>query len=451
MGGGLVTVAELRDRPLTPERESLRRLETLLSPYTGVVRDVHTLLTNPLEAPLVKVKSRIARHAEDQGELGSGGYASSIDRARAAALGEAAERYAGALACVQETAPTPARELVPDAVSPARFALFAPEQHANDSFPFDPFTDATPVRWVEGFALPDQARALLPSQLVRLSWSELSPGETAIGYSTSNGLACGPSLEESVLAGLLELVERDAFMLAWTNRLSLPLLDWSDDDRLLEFEERYVAPTRARCDVVDLSVFLQVPAALAVVHGDGERTPAVAVGAGAGTTVQVAVEKAIAEAFAVRSWGLQMLLTDPEPWFAPDFSDLVTFRDHIRCYIRDDHVQATAFLVASTDSRTVSSVAPLPTDSPLAAIREIARRLARQGASAYAVDLTPTDLASAGLAVAKVVAPELCALDARHDARFLGGERLRNVPAELGLAAHPLQWADINPYPHPFP
>ena len=44
--------------------------------------------------------------------------------------------------------------------------------------------------------------------------------------STSSGLACHGSLEEASLSGLFELVERDAFMLVWSNRLSLPRLTW---------------------------------------------------------------------------------------------------------------------------------------------------------------------------------------------------------------------------------
>jgi ribosomal protein S12 methylthiotransferase accessory factor len=250
VGGGIVR-APLVDRPQTPLHEGLRRLETLVSPYTGIVRNVQTLLVQPVEAPLVKVTATMSAVAAPLGgplDETSGGYASAYERARAAALGEAAERYSGALPLAGETEPLAAQD-VPSAVDPARFALFAGEQY-REGFPFRPFEATTPVRWVEGFSLDDGAAALMPSQLVRLAWQAPSGGEVAIGYSTSSGLACGSSLEEAVLAGLLELVERDAFMLAWNHRLRLPLLDWSDDDGLRHFEDRYVAPTGAKCDVV---------------------------------------------------------------------------------------------------------------------------------------------------------------------------------------------------------
>ena len=78
------------------------------------------------------------------------------------------------------------------------------------------------------------------------------------------------------------------------------------------------------------------------------------------------------------------------------------------------------------------------------------KRVAAAGSSAYAVDVTSPDVAELGLVVTKVVAPELCALDVAHGARFLGGRRLYEAVAELGLRAA-LDEDEVNPYPHPFP
>ena len=89
---------------------------------------------------------------------------------------------------------------------PERFALFSAVQHAAPSFPFRPFRSDTIVSWVAGFAVPGGAHAFLPAQLVYMPWRRGAPDETRIGHATSSGLACGPTLEEAVLAGLLELV-----------------------------------------------------------------------------------------------------------------------------------------------------------------------------------------------------------------------------------------------------
>jgi ribosomal protein S12 methylthiotransferase accessory factor len=438
----------------TPLAESLPRLETLVSPYTGVVRRLHTLLAGPDDARLIRIGATTADTAGLTGadseplEGGAGGWAELADRARAAAIGEAAERYSGSYLPEERLVLASADELGAAAVEPERFALFAAWQHAEPGFPFVPFGRATRVRWVGGFSVPAGEEAYLPVQLVYLAWRR-ARGEEAIGYATSSGLACGPTLEEAVLAGLFELIERDAFVLAWTNRLSLPLLDWRADADLSNFDARYLAPAGARHAVVDLSPFLDVPVALAVAEGDGVVEPAFAVGAGCAATVRDAVKKALAEAYAVRSWG-RGLMQSPRT-YADDFRDVVTFADHIRLYTSPAAASAAAFLTASRKTRMVADVPPLPGATPAEQIRQLTDRLAEDGISAYAVDVTSPDVAAAGLSVAKVVAPELCPLDVRHDSRFLGGERLYNAAFELGLAGAPLAPGAVNPYPHPFP
>lgn len=52
-----------------------------------------------------------------------------------------------------------------------------------------------------------------------------SPCRQGFVYETSNGCALGGSLEEAVLYGMLEVVERDSFLLTWYAQLPLPRLD----------------------------------------------------------------------------------------------------------------------------------------------------------------------------------------------------------------------------------
>ena len=53
-----------------------------------------------------------------------------------------------------------------------------------------------------------------------------------------------------MLAGLLELVERDAVMLTWANRLSLPLLTW-DEHADSGGGRPYFGSSRLRYSVLD--------------------------------------------------------------------------------------------------------------------------------------------------------------------------------------------------------
>jgi ribosomal protein S12 methylthiotransferase accessory factor len=368
-------------------------------------------------------------------------------RARAAAIGEAVERYAGVFVPFERLRRTTARALGETAVRPSRFALFHASQLGAPRFPLVPFTEDTPTTFVEGTDLADGSPALLPAELVYLRRPD--PRIPPIAYATSSGLACGPTLSEAVLGALLEVVERDAVMLAWKCRLSLPLLDWSDDQELTATDRRYFQPTRLRFSVVDASCFLDVPVVISVLHGPDGSGAALSVGAAAGATVQEAWVKAIAESFGVFRWLRQQAASGaPTPARA---DEIESFDDHMLFYASAERAALAGFLDASSDRHPTSTVRPLEGSTPAAQIEAVVHRLASRGLSAFVVDVTSRDVAELGLSVARVIAPELCALDVSHRARFLGGTRLSTAAFEAGLVPEPLEIADLNPLPHPFP
>ena len=438
----------------TPVPESLRRLMTLVSPYTGVIRDVVDVLAAPGEIPLVAVTCETA-----DGELLPSGPVSRLgsgsgpnrETALAAALGEAVERYSAASPAVpEELRLGTAAELGERAVRPARFALFREDQYAGRGFPYRPFTETSRIAWVEGFELPGGEAALIPAQLVYLN-DAYGVEALRIGPATSNGLACHATLGEAVLSGLLEVVERDAFMIVWSNRLSLPRLSWEHDDELVAFEARYLMPTGLRYAAVDLSAFWGIPTALGVVRSDERCAAALGVGACAAATIQRAVRKALDEACRVQAWATDLDFRDRDREFAPDCSDVRDFDDHVHYYADHERARASEFLDAGVEVHDVAQVEPLPGEAVAAQIEAITGRLSERGCCAYGVDVTAPDIRDAGLSVAKVVAPELCPLDADHRARFLGGCRLYEAAFELGLMSRVLGPDDLNPAPHPFP
>jgi ribosomal protein S12 methylthiotransferase accessory factor len=403
-------------------------LADLVSPYVGLVTELDELLPSPDDARQFHVVAApadpsftLGRRGGTPGQPGSA-YGCDRERAVAAAVGEAVERYSAAYVPDESLVVATARELGPSATRPESFALFAPEQHASAGFPFVPFTADTRLSWVRGTRLADGADAWLPAQLVYLG----SVGsEPMIAYSTSNGLAAGPDRDSALAAAIFELVERDAFMLAWNTRRSFPLLDWERSPRLHAYHHRYLAPARARLSAVDLSPVHDVPVVLALVRG---LPGALVVGAGAAPTVEEAWLKAVTEAYAVRKAARERVLAGLEPPV-----EVLDFPDHIAFYAYEENARRAAFLDASAELHGTERIPPVEGD--------VATHLAARGIDTYAVDVTSPDVREAGLCVMRAVAPRLIPLDVRHDGRFLGGERLR--------AACP--FAELNPDPHPFP
>jgi ribosomal protein S12 methylthiotransferase accessory factor len=275
-------------------------------------------------------------------------------------------------------------------------------------------------------------------------------GARRIGYTTSSGVACAPTLTEAILAALLELVERDAVMLAWKCGLSLPLVDWSRDDELLELERRFFECAPLSYSVLDGSRFLEVPVAIGVLRGPPRSGTALAVGAGCAAHPRDAWLKALSECFGVRSWLIvQSRLHPDRP--APSADDVRTFGHHMAFYADDRNAELARFFDASSERTPIDKVIRLEGFTPREQIEAIVSRLARRGITAYAVDVSSPDVRELGLSVARVVAPELCTLDVPHRVRFLGGTRLYHGAHAAGYTSAPLSVADLNPLPHPFP
>ena len=443
--------AVVEDTPFTPLESALERLDAAVSPLVGLVKRTISTTHTPDEGCLPNCAAELASGRPtldtETVEFGSGAHPDPA-RARAAAIGEALERYSALYVPPDRIRLTTARALGADAVRPGRFALFHRSQLADPAFVFAAFTEDTRTTFVEGTSLLDGRVLHLPAELVYLGRpaTSLRP----IAYSTSSGLACAPTYTEAVLAALLELVERDAVMLAWKCVLSLPLLDWEADADLAAHVRRYFGPTGLSFAALDGSGFLDVPVAIAVVHGPRESRAPLAVGAAAASTIGEAWLKAVTEGFGVYRWLRQQTLARPglEP---PEADAIASFDDHMLFYSSPENADLAAFLDASSERRQTNDVAQLGGATPRAQLDAIVATLDRHGISAFAVDVTSPDVGSLGLSVARVVAPELCALDVAHRARFLGGTRLYTAAHEAGLVPARLELAGLNPHPHPFP
>jgi len=444
-----MTAFALTDEPFTPLRQALERLEEAVSPLSGIVTAVLRTTTTPEHTPLPNHACELASSRRTLGaatvEYGSGAGLRH-DVARAAAIGEALERYSASFLPEDRLWHGTARRLGERAVRPRTFALFHPQQLAQPGFPFAPFTEETETDFVEGIRVITGEPAYVPAGLVFL-WPAPGGGRP-IAYPTSSGLACAPTATEATLAALLELIERDAVMLAWNCRLSLPLLDWSDDRAVSAQDERFFATTAVRYSVLDGSVFLGVPVAIAVTHGPPGSGGALAVGAACAAEARDAWLKALSESFGVYRW---LCIKSPAGHAVKAPEEVQTFDDHMLFYAREEQAALASFLDESDARVPISRVPALAGNRPRALLDAVVARLEERGLGVYAVDATSPDVRELGLSVVRVVCPELCQLDVSHTARYLGGHRLYNAPFDLGLARERLSVEQLNPYPHPFP
>jgi ribosomal protein S12 methylthiotransferase accessory factor YcaO len=142
------------------------------------------------------------------------GKGASLEQAFASACCEFFERHAAKMRPEDEIAESSFKALGSGARDPRSFDL------ATDVG----FTDERVIDWVPGRSLTRAETVWVPANLVFLPYK---PGreEKRIAKGDSNGLAAGNNLEEAVLHGVLELVERDALVIAEYNRLPMREID----------------------------------------------------------------------------------------------------------------------------------------------------------------------------------------------------------------------------------
>jgi ribosomal protein S12 methylthiotransferase accessory factor len=382
------------------------------------------------------------------------GYHADGDALRSSALGEAAERYSQMDVDDRGTRYASVAELEREGVphiSPARLLSLPPGTTRQGEFAEVPAAGRD-IRWLEGVDLRTGGMILLPSiYCVFYKDCPESPlrDEGAWYWASSNGTATGTGPAEACLSGLFELLERDAFMLMWYHRLRFPYLVPDPSSRLAYRIGAALAGSRVEYRLIDLTEVHGVPTVVAAVRGSGVGGVLHGIGGGTAPTTAEAVWRAIKEAFSFYSMQRRGLFSEHRRTVRSD--EVRNFPDHALYYMDAEHHGELAFLFEDRPARPVED-GPLGESGRLArrVLRGEVERLTARGIDLYAVDLTPPEMAQAGLFTYKVVSPQLIPIDVDHGSRHLGIERLLAEPTRRGWRPDRPGLADLNHAPHPF-
>ncbi|MFG2297764.1 YcaO-like family protein [Streptomyces sp. NPDC048603] len=182
------------------------------------------------DSPASLVAAVHARHGKAS-EAAGYGRGRTIAAASRLALLERLER-SGSEAVVSAARPLRAthRELPGRALDPRRLGDLAPEQYAHPSCRVDPFSPDDVLRWIPARVWGTDEECWVPLEAGSYHvHPEPRPGQKwgRVLYESSNGCALGATLDEAALHALLELLERDAFLLTWWAGRPVPRIDWS--------------------------------------------------------------------------------------------------------------------------------------------------------------------------------------------------------------------------------
>jgi ribosomal protein S12 methylthiotransferase accessory factor len=426
-------------RSATPG-EVLDRYRHLISPVTGVVKDIRRDTRGPQLFNSYRSGSNQALGARTFDGLCSalrqdnGGKGVTPIDAEVGALCEALERHSGAFHGDEARIRGSYTELRDQAIHPDRCQLLDPRQYENrkawnaahSAFQHvvDPFDDNASIDWTPVWSMTAERHRLLPTGM--LYYGAPSPSSVR---ADSNGCAAGSSLEDAILQGLLEIVERDAVAVWWYNRLRMPAVDLDSvgDPWIAEVRETYRGLGRELW-VLDLTADLGIPVMAAVSRRVGGDREDITFGFGAHLDPAVALRRALTELNQVMP---AILDAGPAQLSASKDIDL-------RTWLATATVADQPYLLPDPSAPAIRhAYAPEPDLS--ADIRAVQRRLAAEGLELLVLDQTRPDI---GLPVVRVIVPGM-----RHFwSRFAPG-RLYEVPLHTGRRTAATAYEDLNPIP----
>ncbi|NER82596.1 MAG: TOMM precursor leader peptide-binding protein, partial [Leptolyngbya sp. SIO1D8] len=429
-------------------QETLRKYQHHISPITGVVRELTKIQINPLNHTYI-AKHHFVTIFDDIANLRKnlGGRSSGKGRtdaqAKASGFCEAIERYSGVFQGDEIRLKSSYQKLGDQAIHPNACMNFSPRQYETrkewnaqcqgwfQKVP-EPFDEGREIDWTPVWSLTHQAVKYLPTAYCYYGYPLSYPPDC---WADSNGCAAGNTIEEAILQGFMELVERDAVALWWYNQLQKPQVD------LDSFEEPYCQRLKQYYQeldrdlwVLDITSDLAIPTFAAISSRRAHAVEDIILGYGTHFDPKIALSRALTElnqilpsVLVVRADGTTQYpqYTDP---LAIEWWTTATLAEHP--YLVSD---------AKVTPKKYGEYAQLASDDLLEDVQRCQRIVEEKNMELLVLDQTRADV---GLRVVKVMVPGI-----RHMWKRLREGRLYDVPVKAGCLKEPLAENQLNPFP----
>lgn len=419
-----------------------------ISSITGVVKlmqrlssECDHLVHNYYSGPNLALKSDSMFFLGENMRSHSGGKGKSSEQARASALGEAIERYCGVFQGYEPRKQGRLKDFGDAGIHPNSCMNFSDNQYqTRDEWNAgctkiflrvpNPFDEDLKTDWSPVWSLTNQEFKYVPTLYCYYSYP-IAP-EDRFSYPDSNGNAAGNNLEEAILQGFLELIERDSVGIWWFNRLRRPAVDLSS------FNEPYFADLEEmlrnlgrELTVLDITSDLGIPTFAAITRRIDQPKEDITLGFGAHLDPTIGILRALTEANQFLPIVHPAHTNGGSPYNTRDKGILDWL--HIATFENQPYLVPLpcAPLKVASDYQQISSE-DLRDD-----VNYCIEAVKKVGLETLVLDLTRPDV---GLSVVKVIVPGL-----RHFWMRRAPGRLYDVPVKMGWLAAPLEEKELNP------
>lgn len=296
--------------------------------------------------------------------------------------------------------------------------------------------------WVRGYNLTKNTNCFLPVQLIYLNYRERRQ-EIPLSTVISTGAAGGFDHQETLLRGIYEVVERDAFMTAYLTKAKVPRINLERiKSKVLQFILAVCKRYNLELLVFNLANDLSIPVFMTILIDTTGLGPPLSVGIKSSLMVKEAILGSIAESLMGRLSQRNQLYRKKSLWFNIKPSSIDTLDKRGLFWLAPEKLEKLNFWLQQTPEffsitqRNINS-----TDQLL----KVVKLLKHKGIEIFYVDITPAMFRKSGYLVYKIIIPKLQPLYLIEKSKVFRMERIQSVSKYFGQKK-----LFLNTYPHPF-
>ncbi|MFA6475947.1 MAG: YcaO-like family protein [Candidatus Paceibacterota bacterium] len=305
------------------------------------------------------------------------------------------------------------------------FSLYSKEQYRKNKSFADPLKEKIYWDKIESFVSPGKFK-YWPASLIYLPFDE---GKLS-AETTSTGMAAGTDKKRIIMSGLLELIERDALMTNFLQRLDPPEILISSINDSNESLIKKLSEDGYEIKIYKLYSDINIPIFVGLIwKGKGKKIH-YGIGACASLDSEIAINKTLEECLFTFLYSKNIMGAKPK-----NKESIRALYEHF-LYYQDEKFNQLVF-----NGGTIKYL------KEKYSFNHLLNNLQELGLEVFFKELTTKDIESTKVRVFRVIVPGLVDLNKTHLLPREGAKRLWDMPIKLGLKIE----EKLNSLPHPFP
>ncbi|MEX2803664.1 YcaO-like family protein [Streptococcus sp. H31] len=454
--GDEATIFKSKNLKLSESIHRIKEIDTefieneLIDIDFGIVKHRYMDL-NSTFSPLIGAENRLNNSSDNNAY----GRASDFEASKISAILECVERNFNSFNKQnRESIFDSYKNLKGKAINPYRFTLHSESEYSNKMFKYSKYSEEEKYLWYWAWSTKKKTYVLVPKQLIHYHDTDEEERSKRFVYDTSNGAAVGSSVEEALLYGIFELLERDSFLVSFYTKEKLVEVDINISNLSeVQMMRLYLESKGYKLYFFDITKETRIPAVWCLlVNSDDEGMVKTYSAAGCNFNPEKAVLSAFYEVISsvpiYESLYNDSEFLDRREFLHKDIKNVTEFEDHVLYYSDPRSFQNYDYLFTSLKSSSMIDLYPewyvekkYHNEDLNDDIRELLSVLHDKFDDVIFADLTTNKMSSLGLCCVKVLIPGVQVVTFGQQNARINWERLNNYAIDF----------KFNTLPHPFP